>query len=67
MAREDGTATDREFQIQRLQKTHAHLQAKVAEYNGRVYLTSSEQSRLSELKKKKLAAKDALSGLRREG
>jgi hypothetical protein len=53
-------------QIQRLEKKHAHLQTKVSEYDGRVYLTSSEQNRLAELKKKKLAAKDALAGLRRD-
>lgn len=66
MGKHDAHATDLEFQIQRLAKKHRHLQSKVAEYDGRVYLTTVEQSRLAELKKKKLAAKDALVGLQRD-
>lgn len=64
MGKHDAHATDLEVQIQRFEKKHRHLQSKIAEYDGRVYLTSAEQSRLAELKKKKLAAKDALFGLR---
>ena len=66
MGKHDAHATDLEFQIQRLEKKHQHLQSEVAEYGGRMYLTANEQSRLTELKKKKLAAKDALLGLRRD-
>lgn len=66
MGKHDAHATDLEFQIQRLEKKHRHLQSKVAEYDGRVYLTTVEQNRLAELKKKKLAAKDALVGLQRD-
>ena len=64
MGKHDAHATD--FQIQRLQEKHSRLQSKVSAYDGRVYLNSGEQNRLAELKKKKLAAKDALVGLRRD-
>jgi hypothetical protein len=67
MEKHDAHANKIEFQIDRLEKKHRHLQSKVAEYDGRVFLTSGEQNRLAELKKKKLAAKDALFGLRRDG
>ena len=66
MGKHDAHATDLQFQIERLEKKHRHLQSEVAEYDRRVYLTSGEQNRLAELKKKKLAAKDALVGLRRD-
>lgn len=55
--------SDDSFQVRRLEAQHRTLGAKVAELDARSYLTTREQVELIELKKKKLAAKDALAGL----
>ena len=51
--------------IQRLESEHRSLKARVAELDRRAILTPTEQREASELKKRKLATKDALEGLRR--
>ena len=58
-------SVDRTLQVERLEQRHRVLGAKVAELDGRMSLSSREHFELNELKKKKLAAKDALVGLRR--
>jgi len=58
-------SVDRTSQVQRLEQRHRVLGAKVAELDGRMSLSSREHFELNELKKKKLAAKDALADLRR--
>ncbi len=57
---------DPQKMIRRLEKKHAHLEAKVAELAGRPYLTPLEQMKVQQLKKKKLATKDELVSLRRQ-
>lgn len=51
--------------IARLEEEHRQLKARVAELDRRGLLTSAEQREAQELKKKKLAKKDAISELRR--
>jgi uncharacterized protein YdcH (DUF465 family) len=51
--------------IARLEEEHRQLKERVAELDRRVLLTAAEQREAQELKKKKLAKKDAISELRR--
>ncbi|MCS6857071.1 MAG: YdcH family protein [Deltaproteobacteria bacterium] len=68
MARANGSEKEKlngsEKEIARLERKHQRLKELVAEYEGRLYLTPEEQRRLTELKKEKLATKDALFALR---
>ena len=54
-----------QFQIDRLERKHNELKAQIAELDRHVFLSQQEQLHVTELKKEKLAAKDALAGLRR--
>jgi hypothetical protein len=47
-----------------LEHEHQRLKRQVAELDRRAYLTPQEQVLVTELKKRKLAMKDALNGLR---
>lgn len=47
-------------QLSRLENRHRELKARVAEYESRLTLTSKEQVTLQQLKKEKLATKDAI-------
>lgn len=51
--------------IARLEEEHRMLKERVAELDRRVLLTSTEQSEANQLKKKKLAKKDAIFELRK--
>ena len=55
---------DMQFQIERLERKHGELQARIAELDRHSFLSSHEQLLVTELKKEKLAAKDALEDLR---
>lgn len=57
---------DVQFRIDRLVQRHSELSVQVAELNGRLFLSQREQFLVVHLKREKLAAKDALEGLRRE-
>ncbi|MFI5306028.1 MAG: DUF465 domain-containing protein [Polyangiales bacterium] len=56
---------DTHFQVERLERKHVELKARIADLDRHVFLSAQEQQHLNELKKEKLAAKDALVGLRR--
>ena len=56
---------DKSLRAQRLEQRHRVLGVKVAELDARNHLTPAERLELGRLKKEKLAAKDALVGLRR--
>jgi hypothetical protein len=56
---------DVQFQIDRLERRHSQLALQVAELDRHVSLSASEQLLVTELKKEKLAAKDALVELKR--
>ena len=56
---------DTDSQIARLEYRHSDLAARIAEIDRHAFLSAQEQLRVSELKKEKLATKDALMGLRR--
>ena len=56
---------DMQSQITRLEHRHTELSARVAELDRHVFLSAEERQRVSELKKAKLATKDAIAGLRR--
>lgn len=47
-------------QLEHLELRHQRLKAQVADYEARLSLTSQEQLDLQNLKKKKLATKDAI-------
>jgi len=47
-------------ELERLEKRHKRLKAQVAEYESKLTLTASEQLALANLKKQKLATKDAI-------
>lgn len=51
-------------ELDRLERRHKKLKERVAEYEARVFLTSTEQSEVNRLKKEKLATKDAIATLR---
>jgi hypothetical protein len=55
---------DVQFQISRLERRHHELKSQIAELDRHVFLSSQEQLLVSELKKERLAAKDALEDLR---
>jgi uncharacterized protein YdcH (DUF465 family) len=54
---------DVQVQINRLQRRHDELKTRIAELDSHFSLSSHEQLRVTELKKERLAAKDALVGL----
>jgi hypothetical protein len=55
-----------QLQIDRLERRHLELAGEVANLERRqIFLSVSEQLRVRSLKKEKLAAKDALTGLKR--
>jgi uncharacterized protein YdcH (DUF465 family) len=56
---------DMHFQVERLERKHFELKARIADLDRHSFLSTTEQQELHELKKEKLAAKDALFGLRR--
>jgi hypothetical protein len=64
MARDD-RKPELQFQIHRLERKHTELAARVAELESHLFLSTNEQLLMTALKKEKLAAKDALVGLRR--
>lgn len=55
---------DSHKQVQRLERKHQELKARVAELDSRAYLTVTEQVERIRLKKQKLATKDALARAR---
>jgi uncharacterized protein YdcH (DUF465 family) len=55
---------DADKELDRLHRRHKKLKERVAEYEARVFLTTTEQSEVNKLKKEKLATKDAISTLR---
>jgi uncharacterized protein YdcH (DUF465 family) len=54
-----------QFQIDRLERRHSELKAQIAELDRHAFLSQQEQLQVTELKKERLAAKDALVGLKR--
>jgi hypothetical protein len=56
---------DTQSQIDRLEHRHSQLSARVADLDRHPFLSTQERLYVSELKKEKLAAKDAIFGLRR--
>ncbi len=56
---------DVQSQIHRLERRHGDLKERIADLDRRAFLTVQEHLLVTELKKEKLAAKDALAGLRR--
>jgi hypothetical protein len=63
MARE--RKPDLQTKIDRLERRHSQLSLQVAELDRHLFLSQTEQRLVTELKKEKLAAKDALADLRR--
>lgn len=53
-----------EKEFDRLERKHRKLKERVAEYESRLYLTPDERRDLVNLKKAKLATKDAMMALR---
>lgn len=64
MARSQSRQTDPLKELDRLERRHNKLKERVAEYESRLFLTSTEQLDLAKLKKEKLATKDAILNLR---
>jgi hypothetical protein len=56
---------DTQSQIDRLEHKHSELCARVEQLDRHVFLSAREQLYVTELKKEKLATKDALFDLRR--
>lgn len=56
---------DFESKIERLERRHSQLSVQVAELDRHLFLSQTEQRLVTELKKEKLAAKDALADLKR--
>lgn len=56
---------DVQVKIDRLARRHSQLSVQVAELERHLFLSPSEQQQVIELKKEKLAAKDALVDLKR--
>jgi hypothetical protein len=54
-----------QFQLDRLEKRHIALKQQIAELDQQRYLSVADQVFLVDLKKRKLATKDLLAGLRR--
>ena len=46
--------------LERLERRHQKLKARVAEYEARVFLNAADQAQVAKLKKEKLATKDAI-------
>jgi len=51
---------DADKELDRLQRRHNKLKERVAEYEARVFLTTTEAVEVARLKKEKLATKDAI-------
>jgi len=51
---------DADKELDRLQRRHKKLKERVAEYEARVFLTTTEAIEVARLKKEKLATKDAI-------
>ena len=64
MARSQSRQADPLKEVDRLERRHKKLKDRVAEYEARLFLTSTEQLDLVKLKKEKLATKDQLQSLR---
>lgn len=64
MARSQSRQVDPLKELDRLERRHKKLKERVAEYEARLFLTSTEQLDLAKLKKEKLATKDAIQNLR---
>ena len=64
MARSQSRQVDPLKELDRLERRHNKLKERVAEYEARLFLTSTEQLDLAKLKKEKLATKDAIQNLR---
>ena len=56
---------DLQFQIDRLERKRHELKAQIAELDSHTFLSVHEQLLVTELKKERLAAKDALVDLRK--
>ena len=56
---------DMQSQINRLERRHGQLDVEVAHLERKQFLSDHDQLRVKSLKKEKLAAKDALLGLKR--
>lgn len=56
--------SDTQFQIARLERRRIELKTQIAELHSRTFLSCHEQLLVTELKKERLAAKDALVDLR---
>jgi hypothetical protein len=54
-----------EANLIRLEKKHHSLEEQVQQLDGQLYLTANEQYQMMKLKRQKLAAKDAIVGIRR--
>ena len=52
-----------EKELDRLHRRHKKLKERVAEYEARVFLTTTEAAEVAKLKKEKLATKDAINTL----
>lgn len=55
---------DARVEIERLEKKHSLLKQQIAALDRQLFLTTQDQLRVTMLKKQRLAAKDALTGLR---
>ncbi len=52
--------------LRELENKHQHLKTEVKRLERRAYLTPPEQVQVTQLKKKKLVAKDQIAALRRD-
>ena len=57
---------DANKELNRLERRHKKLKARVSEYEARVFLNANEQLEVATLKKEKLATKDLLAQLNTE-
>jgi uncharacterized protein YdcH (DUF465 family) len=57
---------DLAFQVRRLEQQHTELKKRIADLDRKHYLNAREQLEVQQLKKQKLAAKDALIQVRRD-
>jgi hypothetical protein len=64
MARSQSRQVDPLKELDRLERRHKKLKERVAEYEARLFLSSTEQLDLAKLKKEKLATKDQIKTLR---
>jgi hypothetical protein len=63
MARSQSRQVDPLKELDRLERRHKKLNDRVAEYEARLFLTNTEQLDLANLKKQKLATRDAIENL----